>query len=344
MPTLNEEEKTVIQRRQTTERRLHSLLAHLQLLGIPSPFFRHASHAVQYANHHLLSTNHHDGNDDRNNSTVNLHPSSSLSSEDAATSKTKLSKATRKQEGKIILNSNNNGRTNNKLNSLENLYRNLRPHALQSSQTTPNSREEQLNKTLQQMAVQSTKSRIGGSDVLLQFSPLVTGQVRHSQVTYISPHSASESADSTSLQAGILLVASTRADVRRAFIERLCQAAVERSALVYSIATQGGVNVSTDGVYKLSTHPTLSRRAILNALLRHGAHLLVFGTISTRDDVMSLMDAAYTGYHCVAEIYGESAHDVLSRLEAIGVDVSMLPQNLRIVVPAIPSVATASTQ
>ncbi|EFC46998.1 predicted protein [Naegleria gruberi] len=190
------------------------------------------------------------------------------------------------------------------------------------------------NQTLNQLADASTRSKTSGADVLLQFSPLVSGQIKQAQVTYISPHSASESADSTSMQAGVLLVASTRADLRRAFIERLCQAAVERSALVYSIATQGGVNVSTDGVYKLSTHPTLSRRAILNALLRHGAHLLVFGTISTRDDVMSLMDAAYTGYHCVAEIYGESAHDVLSRLEAIGVDVSMLPQNLRIVVPA----------
>ncbi|KAL0490466.1 protein transport protein HofB [Acrasis kona] len=170
----------------------------------------------------------------------------------------------------------------------------------------------------------------GGSDVLLQFSPLVTGHVKRSLVTYIGPHSAS----AESLQAGVLLVASTRADVRRQFINRLCEASVERSALVYSIAPYGGVNVDTEGVYKLSTHPTLSRRAILNALLRHGAHLLVFGTISTRDDVMALMDAAYTGYHCVAEIYGESAHDVLSRLEAIGIDISILPQNLRIVVPA----------
>jgi hypothetical protein len=170
-----------------------------------------------------------------------------------------------------------------------------------------------------------------GPDVLLQFSPMVTGHVKKSMVTYISPHSAS----GETLQAGVLLVASTRADVRRQFINRLCEAAVERSALVYSIAPYGGVNVDTKGVYKLSTHPTLSRRAILNALLRHGAHLLVFGTISTRDDVMALMDAAYTGYHCVAEIFGESAHDVLSRLEAIGIDISILPQNLRIVVPAI---------
>jgi len=169
-----------------------------------------------------------------------------------------------------------------------------------------------------------------GPDVLLQFSPLITGHVKKSMVTYISPHSSS----GETLQAGVLLVASTRADIRRQFINRLCEAAVERSALVYSIAPYGGVNVDTDGVYKLSTHPTLSRRAILNALLRHGAHLLVFGTISTRDDVMALMDAAYTGYHCVAEIYGESAHDVLSRLEAIGIDISILPQNLRIVVPA----------
>ncbi len=131
------------------------------------------------------------------------------------------------------------------------------------------------------------------------------------------------------------MVASTRADIRRQFINRLCDAAVEKSALVYAIAPSGSVNVQSEGVYKLTTHPTLSRRAILSALLRHGAHLLVFGTISTRDDVMALMDAAYTGYHCVAEIYGESAHDVLSRLEAIGVDVSTLPQSLRIVVPAV---------
>ena len=49
---------------------------------------------------------------------------------------------------------------------------------------------------------------------------------------------------------------------------------------------------------------------------------------------MSLLDAVYTGYHCVAEIYGENAPDVLSRLEAVGVDTSILPQNLRIVIPA----------
>jgi hypothetical protein len=171
----------------------------------------------------------------------------------------------------------------------------------------------------------------GGSDVLVQFSPLVTGRIQRSLVTYLTPHTAT----AESLQAGILLVASIRADIRRQFINRLCDAAVERSALVYSIAPSGSANVQSEGVYKLTTHPTLSRRAILNALLRHGAHLLVFGTISTRDDVMALMDAAYTGYHCVAEIYGESAHDVLSRLEAIGVDVSTLPQNLRIVVPRI---------
>ncbi len=176
-----------------------------------------------------------------------------------------------------------------------------------------------------------TKAVTRGSDVLVQFSPLVTGQTHRSLVTYLTSHSAS----AESLQAGVLLVASTRADIRRQFINRLCDAAVEKSALVYAIAPSGSVNVQSEGVYKLTTHPTLSRRAILSALLRHGAHLLVFGTISTRDDVMALMDAAYTGYHCVAEIYGESAHDVLSRLEAIGVDVSTLPQSLRIVVPAV---------
>ncbi|KAL9653003.1 hypothetical protein ABK040_015518 [Willaertia magna] len=187
------------------------------------------------------------------------------------------------------------------------------------------------SKEYSKLIQESTKSRTQGSDVLLQFSPIVTGQIKQSQVTYISPHAAYTV---ETLQAGVLLVAHTRADIRRKFINRLCDAAVERSSLIYSIAPQGGVNVATPGVYKLSTHPTLSRRAILNALLRHGAHLLIFGIISTRDDVMSLMDAAYTGYHCVAEIFGESAHDVLSRLEAIGVDVTMLPQNLRIIVPA----------
>jgi hypothetical protein len=189
-----------------------------------------------------------------------------------------------------------------------------------------------IKEKMRAMSTLSTMKRArGGSDVLVQFSPLVTGRIQRSLVTYLTPHTAT----AESLQAGILLVASTRADIRRQFINRLCDAAVERSALVYSIAPSGSANVQSEGVYKLTTHPTLSRRAILNALLRHGAHLLVFGTISTRDDVMALMDAAYTGYHCVAEIYGESAHDVLSRLEAIGVDVSTLPQNLRIVVPRI---------
>lgn len=169
------------------------------------------------------------------------------------------------------------------------------------------------------------------SDVLTQFSPLVSGKIKKSLVTYLSPHQAYTA---ETLQAGVLLVAHTRAEVRRQFINRLCKAAIERSALVYSVTPQGSVGVTTPGVYRLTTHPTLSRRAILNALLRHGAHLLIFGTINTRDDMMSLMDAVYTGYHCVAEIYGESAHDVLSRLEAVGVDTSILPQNLRIVVPA----------
>jgi hypothetical protein len=189
---------------------------------------------------------------------------------------------------------------------------------------------QSVSKESKKKAAESVKNKTTGSDVLVQFSPLVTGQIQRSLVTYLTPHSAS----AESLQAGVLLVASTRADIRRQFINRLCDAAVERSALVYSIAPSGSVNVQSEGVYKLTTHPTLSRRAILSALLRHGAHLLIFGTISTRDDVMALMDAAYTGYHCVAEIYGESAHDVLSRLEAIGVDVTTLPQNLRIVVPA----------
>lgn len=196
-----------------------------------------------------------------------------------------------------------------------------------------------ISKAATRTSPQAPRSK-RGSDVLVQFSPLVTGQIQRSLVTYLTPHSAS----AESLQAGVLLVASTRADIRRQFINRLCDAAVERSALVYSIAPSGSVNVQSEGVYKLTTHPTLSRRAILSALLRHGAHLLIFGTISTRDDVMALMDAAYTGYHCVAEIYGESAHDVLSRLEAIGVDVTVLPQNLRIVVPAITDSTSDNSQ
>ena len=47
-------------------------------------------------------------------------------------------------------------------------------------------------------------------------------------------------------------------------------------------------------------------------------------------------------------MYGENANDVLSRLEAVGVDISMLPQNLRIIVPAekqqIDSDVIASTE
>lgn len=97
------------------------------------------------------------------------------------------------------------------------------------------------------------------------------------------------------------MVASTRAEVRRQFINKLCDVAIEKSSLIYAIAPSGSINVETNGVYKLTTHPTLSRRAILNALLRHGAHILIFGIINTRDDVMSLLDAVYTGYHCVAE-------------------------------------------
>lgn len=150
-------------------------------------------------------------------------------------------------------------------------------------------------------------------------------------MTYISQH---EAFTQETLQAGVVLVAHTRADVRRAFINRLCEAAVAHASLVYAIAPSGGVPVQAEGVYKLFTHPTLSRRAILSAMLRHGAHVLVFGEIATRDDVSAMMDAVYTGYHVVCEIYGESAHDVLARLEAVGVDTSMLPANLRIVVPA----------
>jgi hypothetical protein len=168
-------------------------------------------------------------------------------------------------------------------------------------------------------------------DILIQFDPLVQGRIKKSLVTYLSP---SGGFTTETLQAGILVVAHTRAEIRRQFINRLCEAAVEKSALIYAIAPSGSVNVETNGVYKLTTHPTLSRRAIMNALLRHGAHILVFGQINTRDDVVSLLEAVYTGYHCICEINGETASDVLSRLEAVGVDTSILPKNMRIVIPA----------
>lgn len=167
-------------------------------------------------------------------------------------------------------------------------------------------------------------------DTLIQFDPMVQGRVTKTLVTYLSPTGGFTT---ETLQAGILLVAHTRAEVRREFINRLCEAAVEKSSLIYSIAPSGSIQVETNGVYKLTSNQTLSRRAILNALLRHGAHVLVFGQINTRDDVMSLLDAVYTGYHCIAEIYGETSFDVLSRLEAVGVDTSILPKNMRIVVP-----------
>eukprot|EP00761_Pharyngomonas_kirbyi_P008004 gb/GECH01008015.1/.p1 GENE.gb/GECH01008015.1/~~gb/GECH01008015.1/.p1 ORF type:complete len:140 (+),score=18.59 gb/GECH01008015.1/:1-420(+) len=114
---------------------------------------------------------------------------------------------------------------------------------------------------------------------------MIRGKIKRSLVTYLSPH---EAFTVETLQAGVLLVAHTRPNVRRNFIDRLCAAAVERNALVYAIAPSGGVSVSTPGVYRLTTHPTFSRRDILGALLRHGAHLLVFGLMSTRNDVMAL--------------------------------------------------------
>lgn len=150
------------------------------------------------------------------------------------------------------------------------------------------------------------------SDAKHTLAKFATSSKSQLVISYLNKH---DLVNLESLQAGVLLVAHPRANVRRQFIQRLCQAAMERSALVYAIAASGSPNVQVEGVFTLATHPTLSRRAILNALLRHGAHLLIFGTISTRDDVMALMDATYTGYHCVAEIYGESAQDVLSRLE-----------------------------
>jgi hypothetical protein len=71
----------------------------------------------------------------------------------------------------------------------------------------------------------------------------------------------------------------------------------------------------------------------MKIVLLFRAHLLIFGPINTREDMMQLMEGVYTGYHCVAEIFGENANDVLSRLEAVGVDMDILPKNLRIVVP-----------
>jgi hypothetical protein len=173
--------------------------------------------------------------------------------------------------------------------------------------------------------------------------PTVLDQLRHlsatdevgdqfapSRIAYVTQH---EALSSETLQAGVLLVAHPRADVRRRFIDRVCRAAVERSLLVYAISPPGSATVSVSGVFRLTTHTTLSRRAILSALLRHGAHVLMFGLVSTRDDVSLLMEAAYTGYQTVAEVVGETPEDVIARLEAIGVDTTMLPQNLRIIVP-----------
>ena len=62
----------------------------------------------------------------------------------------------------------------------------------------------------------------------------------------------------------------------------------------YAISPSGSPSVNTPGVFQLRTHPTLSRRAILSALLRHGAHVLIFGTIGTREDIMQMMEAVYT--------------------------------------------------
>jgi len=192
-----------------------------------------------------------------------------------------------------------------------------------SLSTTDNQRNE--NKSF----IISSQSNIV-PDTLVQFSPFLQDTFKKSKVSYLSPNGPFQT---ETLQAGVLLVAHPRSEVRRKFLNRLCEAAVSKSLLIYSINAQGSINVDTDGVYQLTTHPTLSRRAILNALLRHGAHLLVFGVINTRDDVMQMLDAVYTGYHVIAEIFGENALDVLSRLEAVGVDTSLLPQNLRIVVP-----------
>lgn len=143
---------------------------------------------------------------------------------------------------------------------------------------------------------------------------------------------SSKSEDVASLQAGVVLVASTRPDLRRRFLSAVCRAAVERSMLVYSINPPGSIIVDdVPGVYQLTTHPTLSKRAILAALLRHGAQVLVFGLIATRDDITLMMEAVYTGYTTLCEIHGESPTDVLARLEALGVDANMLPPTMRIV-------------
>ncbi|KAF0852954.1 Type II secretion system (T2SS)-related protein GspEL1 [Andalucia godoyi] len=193
------------------------------------------------------------------------------------------------------------------------LARHLAPRVLSVSQVLPSFLEH--------------LRREAGSAALPRQSP---PEFTPSRIAYISPH---ESLSSETLQAGVVLVAHPRPDVRKAFIDRLCQAAVERSLLVYAISPEGSNTVSVPGVFRLMTHATLSRRAILSALLRHGAHVLVFGLVSTRDDVSLLMEAAYTGYHTVAEVFGESPQDVLARLETIGVDATMLPKSLRVIVP-----------
>jgi hypothetical protein len=143
----------------------------------------------------------------------------------------------------------------------------------------------------------------------------------------------SEDSDAATLQAGVVIVASTVFEQRRRYMEDLCRAAIDRSMLVYSINPPGSVTVTVPGVYQLTTHPSLSKRAILAALLRHGAQVLVFGALASRDDVTLMMEAVYTGYQTICEMHGEGPEDVLARLEAMGVDISMLPSSLRIIVP-----------
>jgi hypothetical protein len=71
-------------------------------------------------------------------------------------------------------------------------------------------------------------------DILVQFSPIIKGKIKKSKVSYLSPTGpfTTETLQVISFifnsKAGILLVASTRAEVRRSFINKLCEAAIEK--------------------------------------------------------------------------------------------------------------------
>jgi hypothetical protein len=75
--------------------------------------------------------------------------------------------------------------------------------------------------------------KVQGPDILSKFDPIVKGKLKESKVSYLSPPFVNET-----LQAGILLVAHTRSEIRREFINSnflkiilknnkgLCEAAV----------------------------------------------------------------------------------------------------------------------